>query len=122
MALAMVGMVELAGQRRRAAAAKAVAHHHQFVDLELGHREFERRRDAVIMIVALERRDEIGDVPDHEHLARPRVEDLGRIDPAVGAGDHHHLGALALGELGPALALRAPASRRGSGDSLRAAR
>ena len=103
-----LGIVELAGQRRRAAAAKAVAHHHQLLDLELGDREFERGRDAVIGAVGLVGRHQVGDVADDEHLARPRVEDLGRIDPAVGAGDHHHLRALALGELGPALALARP--------------
>ena len=122
MAGAVVGLVELAGQRRRAAAAKAVAHHHQLLDLELGDREFERGRDAVIGAVRLERRHQVGDVADDEHLAGPGVEDLRRIDPAVRAGDHHHLRALAFGQLGPALALRAPSRGRGSGDSRRAAR
>ena len=100
--------VELAGQRRRAAAAEAVAHHHQLLDLELGDGELQRRRDAVIIVVRLERRDEIGDVADDEHLARPRVENLGRIDPAVRAGDDHHPGALADRQLLPALALLLP--------------
>jgi len=108
MALAMGGVVELAGQRRGAAAAKAVAHHHQLVDLELGHREFERRRNAVIILVGLEGGHEIGDVAHDEHFAGPRIEDRRRIDPAVGAGDHHHLGALAFGELVPAVALGLP--------------
>ncbi len=108
MAFALAGVVELAGQRRRAAAAEAVAHHHQLLDLELGDGELQRRRDAVIIVVRLEGRDEVGDIADDEHLARPRVEDLGRVDPAVGAGDHHHPRALADRQPLPALALLRP--------------
>ena len=58
-------------------------------------------RPAVVSIG----RDEIGDVADDEDLARADVENLGGIDPAVGTGDDHDLGALALGQLAPALAL-----------------
>ena len=53
----------------------AVAHDHDLVDLELGHREFERGRDAVTAAAGLERRGEVGDVADDEHLARVGVED-----------------------------------------------
>ena len=102
-------VVELAGERRRAAAAHAVAHDHDLVDLELGHRELQRGRDAVVATARLVGRGERGDVAHDEHLAGPGVEDLGGIDSAVGAGEDHHLRALALGEFGPALALARPA-------------
>ena len=83
MAFAMLGIVELAGQRRRAAAARAVAHDDDLFDLELGHREFQRRRNAVVPAAGLERRGEVGDVADDEDLARVGIEDDRRLDPAV---------------------------------------
>src|SRR3546814_5682176 len=59
---------------------------------------------------------EIGDVAHHEHFARSAVEDHGGVDAAVGTGDHHHLGRLALvgenvetGALGGIGALAEPA-------------
>ena len=48
MAFAMLGIVELPGQGRRAAAAQPMAHDQDLPDLELGDRELERRRDAVV--------------------------------------------------------------------------
>src|SRR4029079_14544827 len=48
MALAGLGIVELAGQGRGAAAAQAMAHDHDLRNFELRHRELERCRDAVI--------------------------------------------------------------------------
>src|SRR5690606_5472150 len=108
-ALARSGLVELAGQRRRAAAAKAVAHDDEVGDFELGDAEFERRGDAVIIVVRREWRHERADIAHHEHLARARVEDDGWIDAAVGAGNHHHAGMLAFGEIAPSLALLRPA-------------
>jgi hypothetical protein len=47
--------VELPGQRRSASAAGAVAQNQYFFDLELGDREFERGRDAVIARRRLDR-------------------------------------------------------------------
>ena len=83
-------LVELAGQRRRDAAATGVAHDDDVVDLQLGDGEFDRCRRAVGRAVGLVRRDEIGDVAHDEHLAGGRIEDARRIDPAVGAGDDHY--------------------------------
>jgi hypothetical protein len=112
------GIVELAGQRRRAAAAKAVAHHHQLLDLELGDREFERRRDAVPAAVRLEGRDEVGDVADDEHLARPASK--------IWAGSTRLSEQAITITLGlwpsassPSARARAPSRSRGSGDSRR---
>ena len=109
MAGAMLGIVELAGQRRRAPAARAVAHHHDLFDLKLGDRKLERGGHAVVARLGLEWGRQVGDVADDENLARLDVENLGRIDAAVGAGDDHHARALTLGQLGPALALALPA-------------
>ena len=114
MALAMLRIVELAGQGRSAAAAKAVAHHHHLLDLELGHGELESGRDPVMAAGGLVGRHQGGDVPDHEHLAGPGIENLGRVDPAVRAGDHHHAGVFP-GELASARAPE-PSRSRGSGD------
>jgi hypothetical protein len=61
-AFAGLGAVQLAGQRRLAAAAHAVAHHDDLAHLEHLHSELERRRDAVIARIGLERRDQRGDV------------------------------------------------------------
>src|SRR5205085_3450035 len=90
-------------------AAQAVAEDEDLGHVELGHREFERGRDPVIAGAGLIRRGKRGDVADHEYLARASIEDVRRVDPAVGAGQDHHLGALALGKLGPAFALARPA-------------
>ena len=60
-----------------------MAHDHDLGDLELGHREFQRRRDAVAAAAGLERRGQVGDVADDEHLARVGVEDGRRVGPAV---------------------------------------
>ena len=47
MSLTVVGLVELSGQRRGTAAAKAVPHHQYLFDLELRDRKFQRRGHAV---------------------------------------------------------------------------
>ena len=75
MAVARLGIVELASQARGAAAAEAVAHHHDLLHLELGHGEFQRRGNAVITWRRLKGRGEICDVAHDEHLAGPGVED-----------------------------------------------
>ena len=108
MAFARFGIVELARQRRRATAAEAVAHHQDFVDLELADRELQRRRDAVKAVARLIGRGEAGDVAHDEDLAGPGIENLRRIDAAVRARQDHDPRALALGELRPALALARP--------------
>ena len=66
-----------------------VAHDHDFRNFELRNREFQRGGHAVTAAVSLERRHEIGDVPDHEDLARIGVENGRRVGPAVAAGDDH---------------------------------
>ncbi len=104
-ALARGGIMEHAGQRGMSAAALAMAHDDDFLDLQLGHRKFERGRDAVMARRRLERRNQIGDVAHDENLAGQRVEDLRGLDAAVGAGNDHQLGRLALGQRLPAFAL-----------------
>ena len=47
MTFAMSGVVEFAGQCRRTSAAQAMAHHNHFLDLQLRHRKFQSRRNAV---------------------------------------------------------------------------
>src|SRR5688500_12190704 len=89
-------------------AARSVAHDDDLRHLKLGHGEFERRGNTVAAAAQFERRDEVGDVADAEYLARRRIENLGRLDPAVRTGDDHDLGALPLGQFGPAIALTAP--------------
>ena len=81
-------------------AAHAVAEHDQLGDLEDPHGELQRGRGAVVGRVLFEGRHQVGDVADHEQLARPRAQDHLRIDAAVGAGDDHGLGGLALVGLG----------------------
>ena len=44
-----------------------------------------------------ERGDQRSDIAHDEDLARINIEDLRRIDPAVGTGDDHQLGLLAFG-------------------------
>src|SRR6185503_2465477 len=63
---------------------------------------------AVEAAACLVRGSERGDVAGDEHFARPGVEDLGRVASTVGAGEDHHLRALPLRELSPALALSFP--------------
>ena len=85
-------VVELAGERGGASAAQAMSHDQDLADVELGHRELQRRGDAVIASARLIGRREGGDVAHDEHLAGVGVEDLRRVAPAVGAGENHHLG------------------------------
>ena len=101
-------MIELTSERRGAAAAQPVTHDQDLADLELRDRKFERGRDPVIAARRLVWRGEGADVAHNEHLAGPSVENLRRVDPAVGARQDHHFGALAVGELRPALALVRP--------------
>ena len=109
MAFAGLGIVELAGERCRATAAQAMAHHQDLTDVKLGDGELQRGRDAVDSRGWSRKGARGRDVAHDEHLAGTSVEDLCRVDPAVGAGQNHHLRALALGQLGPALALACPA-------------
>src|SRR5688572_13125308 len=88
-ALARLAAVQLLGKRRLATAAHAVAHDQDLAHLEHLNRELERRRDPVVAGCGLERRHQRGDVAHDEDLAGPDVEDMRRVDPAVGAGDYH---------------------------------
>ena len=72
-------VVETAGERRSAAPAYPVAHDQDFADLELGHCKLQRGRNAVVAAARFIGRGERGDVAGDEHLARPGVEDFGRI-------------------------------------------
>src|SRR5437588_668299 len=85
-----------------------MTHDQDFADLELGNRELERRRDAMIAAGRLVGRGEGGDIANDEHLAGSGIEDLCGVDAAVGAGQDHHPWALALRQLRPALALAPP--------------
>ena len=87
--------VQFLGQRRLAAAAHAVAHHHDLLNLQLLHRKLKRSGNAVQAGCGFERRDQRGDVANHEDLARIDIEDLRRIDPAVRTGDHQQFRRLA---------------------------
>src|SRR6185295_4992370 len=62
MALPGVCIIELTRERGRAAPAKPVTHHQDFLDLELRHREFERSRNAVIAARCLIGRSKRGNV------------------------------------------------------------
>src|SRR3990170_807978 len=104
-------IVELTSKRRRAAAAKAVAHDDDLLDFELSHGELESRRYAVMARRRLKRGSKRRDVAHDEHLARPGVEDIGGLDAAVGAGDNHHPRALPFRKLRPALTLVVPFRR-----------
>ena len=85
------------------AAAAAVAHDDQVLDLQRDHRVLDRGRGAVRAAVGLVGRDEVGDVAVDEEVAGLVAEDLGDQHPAVAAGDDHRLGGLSLvGELGVA--------------------
>src|SRR5690242_20136369 len=105
MPFAGFGIVELAGEGSSAPAAEAVAHDQDLADVDLGNRELEGRRDAVEATAGLIGGCQSGDIADDEHLAGPGVENLGRIDPAVGAREDHDLGTLALGKFRPTLSL-----------------
>ena len=61
-------------------------------------REFQGLFCAVLTAPGLARRDDIGDVPDHENLARIGIEYGCRVNPAVRARDHHHAWRLAAGQ------------------------
>src|SRR5260221_8391341 len=78
------------------AAAPCVSQHDDVLHFERLHREFERRRGAVVFAAGLVRPHQIGDVAGDEYLAGAGVEDNLRRDPAVAAADHHHLRTLAL--------------------------
>ena len=64
--------------------------------LENRHGIFDRCRRAVLGAVGFIGRHQIGDISQHKGLARAGIEHPGRIDAAVGTGDNHHLGVLAL--------------------------
>ncbi len=95
-------------QSRLAAAAQPVAHHHDVLHLQELDCEFERGRNAVLTLAGLVGGNHRRDIADDEDLAGVDIEDLRRIDSAVGAGDHHHLGLLAIAQLFPAGMLRFP--------------
>ena len=71
-------------------------------------RKLEGCRNAVEAAACLVRGCKRGDVARDEYFTGAGIEDFGGIAPAIGAGEDHHLRALALGELGPALALNGP--------------
>src|SRR5579864_6967106 len=108
MAFSRRAIVELSGKCGSTAAAEAVPHDQDLANLQLSDGKFECRRDTVEAAARFVGRSERGDVAHDEHLARPSIEDLSRIAPAVGTGEDHYLGTLALGELGPSLALARP--------------
>src|SRR5438309_5638954 len=108
MAFARLSIIELSSQCRGAAAAQPMTHDQDLLDIELGDRELERGRNAVIAAGGLIRWSERGDVAHDEHLAGTSVENLRRVDAAVGARQDHHPRALALGKLRPALAFVRP--------------
>ena len=102
-----VCLYEALRQRRVYAAARPVPQHDDLRHLQLRHRKLQRRRHAVPPAAQLERRHQVGDVAHHEDLARHGIEDLRRIDSAVGAGDHHYPRALALAQFLPSVAVAA---------------
>ena len=98
-----------------------MAHDHHFADLEELDSEFERRGYAVPAGRRFERRDQRGNITHHENLARIDIENLGGVDAAVGAGDHHDLRRLAFPELFPAVVLFVPvAFAKAAGTSISA--
>src|SRR5580704_18978352 len=74
-------------QERFDAAAHGVAEHDDLADLKRPHRELDGRADPVRLFVGAVRRRDVGDVADHEQLARPGVEHHLRVGAAVRAGD-----------------------------------
>jgi hypothetical protein len=73
-----------------------MAQHHDMLDPERLHGEFEGRRGAVIIAPGLEGRHEVCHIANDEQLAGARIEDHLRRHPAVAAADHHHLRRLTL--------------------------
>ena len=81
------------------AAAARMAEHDDVLHLQHRRAIFQRRRNAMISGVGRIRRDQIGDVADHEQLTRAGVENHFRRDPGIATADHHRAGRLpAFGE------------------------
>jgi hypothetical protein len=66
-----------------------MTHDQKVLDAQHADAELERRAGAVMGGIGRVGRHQAGDVPDDEQLARAGVEYHARINPAVGAGDHH---------------------------------
>ncbi len=73
------------------AAAARMAHDDDMLDLQVSHREFERRRCAVQIVVRRIGRNKIGDVADDEDFAGIGIEDHFRRDARIAAADQKHL-------------------------------
>jgi hypothetical protein len=56
----------------------------------------------------LEGRDHCRNIANHEDFTGIDIEHLRRIDPAVGAGNNHHLRFLTVAQACPALAIGGP--------------
>ena len=70
-------------------AAAFMAHDHDSADIQNLDRIFECGSCARCRTFAGGGRDQIGNIANHEHLAWIGVENVGRIDPRVGAGYQH---------------------------------
>ena len=109
-AFARLGAVHLAGEGGLAAPAHAVAHDHDFLHLQHLNGEFQRGRNAVVAGIGLKRRNHRRDIAHDEDLAWIDVEDLGRIDPAIGTGNDHDFGLLPFAQRFPAFPVRSPSA------------
>ena len=85
-------MFEVLQKCRSTTATGAMAHDEDFRHFELGDGKFERGRNAVAAATQFKRWNEVCDVAYDKHLPRRSIEYGRRVDPAVGAGDHHDVG------------------------------
>src|SRR5690554_5397692 len=85
-----------------------MTHYQDLAHLEHLNGELQSRRNTVQARSRLERRHERRDVAHDEYLAGMNVKDLRRIDPAIGAGDHHDSRLLPVTQAGPAFSFRFP--------------
>ena len=71
-----------------------MAEHDDVLDFQMTDRIFDCGTDTVKRGIGMIRRNQICDVPDHEHLTRTAPRHMGGIDSGVAAGDHQRAGHL----------------------------
>jgi hypothetical protein len=77
--------------QRLDAAAAGMTEHDDVLHLQRFHGELQRGAGTVRRVVVHARWNQVGHVAHHEQIARLGVGEDRRIDPRIGAGDHHDL-------------------------------